>query len=208
MSELADTRLDKLFPTPFMRHVWADSAELNKELRHAILAREREDRGDTKSNVGGWQSQDGVLEWCGRPGKVLIGRMVELANEATRQLFAEYGINAETRWKINVWANVNRVGDFNKTHVHPGATWSGTYYVDPGEPAPDEPHGTPFNLLNPAPAVANCFFASLLPGGILVRPEAGLMILFPSYVPHLVFPHRGKRPRISIAFNLRREPYP
>jgi hypothetical protein len=34
------------------------------------------------------------------------------------------------------------------------------------------------------------------------------MILFPSYVPHAVPPHQGDRPRISIAFNLRKEPFP
>ncbi len=34
------------------------------------------------------------------------------------------------------------------------------------------------------------------------------MVLFPSYLPHMVVVHQGKRPRISIAFNLRKEPYP
>jgi hypothetical protein len=34
------------------------------------------------------------------------------------------------------------------------------------------------------------------------------MILFPSYVPHAVPPHRGAGTRISIAFNVRREPFP
>jgi hypothetical protein len=34
------------------------------------------------------------------------------------------------------------------------------------------------------------------------------MVLFPSYVPHAVTPHQGARERISIAFNLRREPFP
>jgi Putative 2OG-Fe(II) oxygenase len=35
-----------------------------------------------------------------------------------------------------------------------------------------------------------------------------MMVLFPSYMPHMVFPHRGGRQRISIAFNLRKEPFP
>jgi hypothetical protein len=35
-----------------------------------------------------------------------------------------------------------------------------------------------------------------------------LMILFPSYVPHAVLPHGGDHPRISVAFNARREPFP
>jgi hypothetical protein len=32
------------------------------------------------------------------------------------------------------------------------------------------------------------------------------MVLFPSYVPHMVFPHNGRSARISIAFNLRADP--
>jgi hypothetical protein len=35
-----------------------------------------------------------------------------------------------------------------------------------------------------------------------------MMVLFPGYVPHMVLPHQSKRPRISIAFNLRKEPFP
>jgi hypothetical protein len=34
------------------------------------------------------------------------------------------------------------------------------------------------------------------------------MVLFSSYVPHSVAPHEGERPRISIAFNVRKEPFP
>jgi hypothetical protein len=34
------------------------------------------------------------------------------------------------------------------------------------------------------------------------------MVLFPSYVPHAVAPDQGDRPRISIAFNGRKEPFP
>ena len=40
-------------------------------------------------------------------------------------------------WILSAWANVNRRGDFNQLHTHPGATWSGVYYVDHGESNPD-----------------------------------------------------------------------
>ena len=35
-----------------------------------------------------------------------------------------------------------------------------------------------------------------------------MMVLFPSYLPHAVLAHQGVRRRISIAFNLRKEPFP
>ena len=43
---------------------------------------------------------------------------------------------------------------------------------------------------------------------ILFKPDPGLMVLFPSYVPHVVLPHQGDRERISIAFNVRKDPFP
>jgi hypothetical protein len=47
-----------------------------------------------------------------------------------------------------------------------------------------------------------------VPDSVFIHPKPGLMVLFPSYVPHMVFAHNGNAARISIAFNLRKEPYP
>jgi hypothetical protein len=40
----------------------------------------------------------------------------------------------------------------------------------------------------------------------LIRPEAGLMVLFPASVMHFVHPFRGAGERISIACDLTLEP--
>jgi hypothetical protein len=52
------------------------------------------------------------------------------------------------------------------------------------------------------------FLPNLLPSSVTLRPKPGMMVLFPSYLPHMVFPYQGGSQRISIAFNLRKEPYP
>jgi hypothetical protein len=70
------------------------------------------------------------------------------------------------------------------------------------------PGGTALRLCDPNPARTNLFFPELSASDVTFPPQPGLMVLFPSYVPHNVPPHRGDRPRISIAFNLRKEPYP
>lgn len=210
-SERVEVTLSNFFPVPFLSYVWPDSNDLNQELRRRILERERDPavRGVSKSNVGGWQSEIGRLEWCGVAGKTLLAHMVAVANEATRQLLAAYGRQTSPfDWTLEAWANVNRAGDFNRTHIHGGSTWSGTYYVDAGEPAPDAEHGTALYLMDPGQGGGGNFFPNLVPTSVFVRPEAGRMVLFPAYLPHMVFPHRGKRPRISIAFNLRKEPFP
>ena len=208
---LRGASLTHLFAVPFLSHTWSDSDEINQDLRRQILAHERDSttKGVNRSNVGGWQSETGRLEWCGSAGNVLVTRMLAMANEATRQVLASYGHQIPAfRWSLEAWVNVNRTGDFNRTHIHGGSTWSGTYYVDAGDPASDSKHGTALYLIDPTQAGGGNFLPNLVPTSVYIRPEAGKMVLFPSYVPHMVFAHRGKRPRISVAFNLRKEPFP
>ena len=208
MSELEKARSESLFATPLLSHLWADGTELNPQLRDSILAHERRHSGTDLTNVGGWHSERGTLEFCGNAGQLLIGHMHEMIEEATRRLYTEFGRPSQPlSWVLSAWANVNRRGDFNQMHTHPGATWSGVYYVDSGEADPAA-NGTAIRLSDPNPARTNLFFPELSASDILFKPEPGLMILFPSYVPHAVLPHRGDRPRISIAFNVRREPFP
>jgi uncharacterized protein (TIGR02466 family) len=130
--------------------------------------------------------------------------MQEMTEEATRRLFADSAHTAEPMsWTLSAWANVNRAGHSNKLHTHPGATWSGVYYVDSG----GEAEGSALYLSDPAPSRSSTFFPNLT-SNVMIRPAAGLMVLFPSYLQHGVQPHRGDRPRISIAFNARKEPFP
>ena len=208
LGELNGIKHINLFATPLLVHVWSDAAELNAQLRERILAHERESQGEQKTNIGGWHSETGQLEFCGEAGRRLIRHMYEMGDEATRRVLAESGYPPRPmRWTLYAWVNVNRAGDFNRVHTHPGSTWSGTYYVDLGEPE-DPQVGTPIHLYDPCQGRANTFLPPYAPSSITQRPEPGMMILFPSYLPHMVYAHRGREPRISIAFNLRKEPYP
>jgi uncharacterized protein (TIGR02466 family) len=208
LRELNRARFGSLFASPLLEHVWADGAELNALLREAILEHARRHPGVEQSNVGGWHSAPGILEFCGTAGQRLIRHMHAMTEEATRRVYAAFARPPERQsWILSAWANVNHRGDSNNLHTHPGATWSGVYYVDHGESSPDAA-GTALHLFDPNPARANIFFPELSNTDVLFKPEPGLMILFPSYIPHAVPPHRGDRPRISVAFNVRREPFP
>lgn len=176
--------------------------------RRSILAHERDHpMRESRSNIGGWHSEAGQLEFCGAAGKLLIERMVMIANEATGRTLVGRAIPAFS-WKVEAWANVNRQGDFNRMHIHGMSTWSGTYYVDDGDPPANDTFGTALEITDPSTQRGAIFFPGILPPGLFIRPVPGLMVLFPSYVPHMVMPHRGKRPRISITFNLRKDPFP
>jgi uncharacterized protein (TIGR02466 family) len=211
MSDFSKTRCTNIFTTPLITHTWEDGPELNILLRERILAYEAQNRGVAKSNHGGWHSETGQLEFCGDAGRRLVDHMKALADEATRRVLAERHEKIPSiPWTLSAWVNVNRTGDFNSVHVHPGSTWSGTYYVDAGDPA-DPDKGTQLHLVDPCQGRSTTFLSGgeySVPASVFIRPKPGLMVLFPSYVPHLVFPHKGTGARISIAFNLRKEPFP
>ena len=208
MRELREARYGRIFASPVLEHIWSDGAALNEQLRTSILEHARQHPVPEQTNVGGWHSEVGRLDFCGSAGERLIHHIHEMTEEATLRLYREFSMPPERlSWILSAWANVSQRGDFNNMHTHPGATWSGVYYVDNGK-LDLNAEGTAIQLFDPNPARTNVFFPELTGGNIRFRPEPGLMIVFPGYMPHAVPPHRGDRPRISIAFNLRKDPFP
>jgi uncharacterized protein (TIGR02466 family) len=196
-----------LFRTPFLAHIWHENAALNTVISERIFAHRRKAASESRSNVGGWHSETGELEFLEDARAPLMAQMHQLADEATRRVLAEEGAPAvAVQWRFFGWANISNTGDSHGAHTHPGSTWSGVYYVDTGESASGESGRLQF--VDPSQGRANTFLSYLLPSSVEIAPQASLMVLFPSYLVHAVLPHRGARSRLSIAFNLRREPYP
>ena len=195
------------FATPVVIATLPDAAELNGELKRVILERERDGQGVSHSNLGGWQSSWDFETWGGPAAR----RLLEAARElATRMSCDRAGKAVRVAWKTNAWANVNRHSHGNEFHTHPGAYWSGTYYVDDGGIGDDHALGGEFEMQDPR-GVAPAMYAPLLgfavPGGQsggaseLIYPKSGQLVLFPSWLLHAVRPYRGDRERISVAFN-------
>lgn len=203
---LAQKRLAQLFATPVLEYEWPESAALNERLRTVILAQEQKDGGEVRSNAGGWHSKGDLDRWAGPAGQELIGRVGAQINQATGLYYKQTNGKDAIRWRLTLWANVNRNGQFNRVHIHPGCTWSGVYYVDPGDaPADGMADSGAFVLQHPNLGAVMSFFPDLTPQSFAVQPRPGLCLVFPSYLPHEVYPYRGQRPRISVAFNARRE---
>jgi uncharacterized protein (TIGR02466 family) len=199
MADIATNgRIEHLFSTPIFWEVLPDVEALNGELRDLILQHERAAPGMVKSNQGGWQSPSDFFRWDA-PAVATLQRYASRAVEiATARVLLRDNVRIE--FHLSGWAAVNRKGHYNTTHVHPMATWSGVYYVDPGDEGGDTPGGA-LELAHPVLASVMTFFPGVLPSARLVRPEAGMIILFPSYLQHSVRMHHGERPRICVPFN-------
>lgn len=191
-------KLEAVFATPVFSHLLPNAEPLNAQLREVILEAERTTAGIARSNLGGWQSAPDFFEWERPSVRALQRHVAQAVNVATVRVTA--GCKLEYHFDLRGWAAVNRNGHYNTTHVHPGATWSGIYYVDPGDEVAGGPNGL-LELVHPVAASAMTFFPSLLPSARVVQPKAGMLILFPSYLQHHVRVYNGKKPRICVPFN-------
>jgi uncharacterized protein (TIGR02466 family) len=195
------------FATPVVVATLPEAETLNRDLRRAILERERAGESVQHSNLGGWQSDWELESWGGPAARRVLDAARDLA---TRMTADRAGRPVKVAWKTNAWANVNRKGHGNEFHTHPGAYWSGTYYVDDGGIADDPALDGAFEMQDPrgvAPAMYAPLLAFAVAGGQsvgaseLIYPRAGQLVLFPSWLSHAVRPYHGDRERISMAFN-------
>ena len=192
-------RVRALFVTPLVVDSLDGAEELNAGLAARILARRDEHPGLALSNRGGWQSTHDFAAWSGEEGHAVVKRAIELASTHARR-----SDGAAPRWSVEAWANVSGVGAFNFPHVHGGTFWAAVYYVRAGEG-----EGGQLVLHDPrmpglrmhAPGMR---FANLGPElKAEIKPEDGLMVLFPGWLSHSVEPWQGSGERISVAMNIR-----
>lgn len=193
-----------LFGTPLVSYEWPDSDQLNNELAALLLAKETEDKTGfgTRSNAGGWQSPGNLITWEESCIQKLKGRMETMIFSLTEQTLRPDGVERSFKLLIDGWGNINRNGDYNVVHTHPNAMWSGVYYVAQGEPDESIPYSGLLELLDPRESANYIQIQhTVLDARTFITNIPGRMILFPSWLKHMVHPFVGKGIRISIAFN-------
>jgi uncharacterized protein (TIGR02466 family) len=203
-----------MFVTPLVVFDVPDAAALNADLRRVIEQREKSHPSTQHSNLGGWQSSWDMDHWGGAPAIKLLAFGRNLANRMTTDREGNTGKGPypghfAVTWLGNMWANINRSGHGNEFHSHPGAYWSGVYYVDDGGIAADPSLGGELEFMDPRGPVPVMNAPHLrMSGGPSagaterVPPQSGRMVLFPAWMMHQVRPYRGNAERISVAFNL------
>lgn len=155
------------------------------------------------SNRGGWQSPSnfyGIESFSIFKDYIVNNALQSLPQHDKRK----FELN-------NMWININKKGDYNIAHVHPGCDLSGIFYVKApencGKLVFNNPHSfDEFHLLD---TVSTEFMKKYNYDFIFeFTPQEGLLVLFPASLQHLVEPNQTDEDRISIAFNLNLEPRP
>ncbi len=195
------------FGTPMLVRREAGGEALNRALITHITALRDADGAPgpvSRSGVGGWRTGDDFLD---DPGPA-VRDLRALAEAAVLEMLAtaKPGAAEGRITRLYGWANLNRPGDYNTIHSHPTSQWSGVYYASVGENDPSRPLSGVIEFQDPRGAPQ----AQPFPGfdfGRKLRlvPEPGLLLLFPSWLLHMVHPFHGAGERISIAFNAQYE---
>jgi uncharacterized protein (TIGR02466 family) len=189
------------FGAPVWSREVLNPASLNAQLLDAVARLEAEVPSIRRSNVGGWHSQ-GTLHHDENFSP--LRRIIERAAVGCAH---HLGFDFEKADLIfqGMWANRNSPGDYNKSHVHPNAILSGTYYVKV------PPASGNIEFYDPVRERTMTGFP-VRPGHATARKKLeyacrdGLLLIFPSWLSHSVQPNESGETRVSIAFNIETAP--
>jgi uncharacterized protein (TIGR02466 family) len=197
--------ISTMFGTPFVSLDWPDVDAMNREIYDLVLAEEgADDQGrGIRSNAGGWQSRGNLL-MRSEPCLVRLKNMMETTIfELLGALVRKESGERTFTLMFDSWANVCRNGNYNVVHSHPNAMYSIVYYVSSGVPDESIPYSGMLELLDPREATTYIQVPNtILDARMFITNRPGRMVVFPSWVKHMVHPFVGTGTRVSVACNV------
>jgi uncharacterized protein (TIGR02466 family) len=195
-------KFEPLFASPVFTYEVAGFEALNRGLLSDIEGLRAVSQGIKRSNQHGWHSD---VDFFRRPEKSFrylqqcIGRVVV---SSTKKVSPGLGLKG-MRLDMQGWINVNFKGAYNTPHDHPGYMWSGCYYVK--IPKAKSGRSGDIEFLDPRTNVQNFGVpeSAHFSPKIRIVPREGMLLLFPAYLRHWVYPNEEDAERVSIAFNAR-----
>ncbi len=198
------SQVEPLFASPSFRFALPGAEELNARLLPAIQARRASQPGLARSNQHGWHSDYQLFHWEEPVFRELCQAFAQAVMAATKHVAPNYEFRGRSL-QAEGWVNINGQHAYNTPHDHAGWAWSGSYYVQVPEAQGRSGLFEFLDCRTNANVVgiegAACFTAK-----VPVTPRAGLLMLFPAYLQHWVYPNEQPAERISIAFNARFAP--
>ena len=186
---------------------WPSVAAFNAELAHYIyrLPTLVEDPPGLATK-GGRQSLE-ILNSSER-AVAALQRFIEAAvaryfSDALAASGNRYAPPVPAAWHLSGWAVVLRASGFQTPHFHAPATVSGVYYVQIPEVVKTRAVGEAGFIKFGPPLDANAgASAEDTPLSKSLRPEEGMVVLFPSYFWHYTMPFESREDRICVAFDV------
>ncbi len=186
------------FSTPIWASKIPDYEKINEEmLSYIINLRKNDPDGVSKSNFKGWHSKDFYTK--DEQPKNFIEAIKNNINIAINDM--GWDLNKQSAKIKSLWAIINEKDAWNQKHHHSNSDLSAAYYVSAHEKCGDivfyDPRPAPVHN-HPISKSANNLNATVNS----IKPEPGMLVLFPSYLEHSVNPNLSNKKRIVISFNI------
>ncbi len=198
-------KIETLFVTRLYRAASVVSRAVNAELEKACLFIADEDRAGRNwakaHGYKGYTSYASLDDLTLRaPPFATLAKILDRHAMAFARIL-DFDLGKSRLALDSIWLNVMEKESFHSGHIHPHAILSGTYYVRVPKAAAAIRFEDPrLPLMMAAPqrrekaALANRTF-------VTVRPDAGTLLLWESFVRHDVPRNNARGKRISISFN-------
>ena len=108
----------------------------------------------------------------------------------TRPFLVQIASQKNIQYELSGWAVSLANGGYQKRHIHPEAIVSGVFYIKLSDESRSD-NQIQGNLSFPS---SHC--------SRMITPKEGMVVLFPSYLPHETIPLIKDHERVCIAFNL------
>ena len=203
-------QIRSLFTTPVCVHYLPVAQEFNAEIKPLILDRAKlEAAGNGNNHHQGWRSAPDFESWGGSSLPTLFRVLREQADSLTA---LRNGARVSLDWNVQTAAAVRLKGEYLERAARPGWYWSGVYYVDDGyQKQDDESLGGEAELADPRgvlPAMLAPQYGFRVPNGLTagqvetIRPQSGMILLHPSWLPRGEHRFDGAGTRVTIEFDL------
>ena len=143
-----------------------------------------------KPTVKGLQTYEILKNLADNSADMLCTKIKTLAKQYLEtQNIPSIEFNKRMEAELSGWGVILNIGGHQKLHTHPESILSGVIYLKTSKEteSEEEEYG---NIIFPSSE------------SLSIAPYKGLMILFPSYLPHSTIPTTQEDERVCIAFNI------
>lgn len=203
------------WPVPLDVQRFAEADNINPVLVRAFNAVRLALEGEQRQNF--FASPDDLLTRIELPEfssliQFIAGAAQGLAKQVNAQAWPAGKLSLDLRF-AGCWFQIQNGQAFHDVHTHGNCSWSGVYYVQIDDAKQRAAHASlgelngatrfygPYSQFQ-AGAYMDMGNAYLQKNTIDIQPEEGMLVLFPSYLPHKAMAYEGDKDRIILSFNV------
>mmetsp|Transcript_16179 Transcript_16179/g.31613 ORF Transcript_16179/g.31613 Transcript_16179/m.31613 type:complete len:246 (+) Transcript_16179:317-1054(+) len=211
-----NTGVRLIFGTPIFVGTIPNMQKVNDyitELLHDMEKNGQRSQKRKSAKGSGFRTDDSFLQTQTPQIKALMQHIYRFSNHVWQ--FGRGKPFSQARLEVRGWANVMRHGSHHTIHVHPGAVWSGVYYVKVPKGVGDLDKGYVDNsqgclvFMDPRHGIQMTTVNSndsQFVDKMEVCPATGMIVMFPSWLSHFVPYLEMQDERIAVSFNLHAVP--